>query len=147
MLVRELTVQYRTRPDLPAFDARRILSKPKDAADFLRPILENEPVEVFLVLCLTTKHRIVAYHEVSRGTIDSTRVHPREVFKIALLANSAAIVLGHNHPSGDPDPSLDDLDLTARLLQAGGLLGIPVLDHIVIGHDGRYYSFKEGARL
>ena len=98
------------------------------------------------MLCLSTKHRVIAYHEVSRGTLDSTLVHPREVFKAALLANAAAIVVSHNHPSGDPSPTIDDLEVTTRLVATGEVLGIPVLDHIVIG-DGRYFSFKECGRL
>lgn len=98
------------------------------------------------MLCLSTKHRVIAYHEVSRGTLDSTLVHPREVFKAALLANAAAIVVSHNHPSGDPSPTIDDLEVTTRLVAAGEVLGIAVLDHIVIG-DGRYFSFKEAGRV
>ena len=89
---------------------------------------------------------MIAFHEVSRGTLDTTLVHPREVFKAALLANSSAIILCHNHPSGDPCPSPDDVHLTRRLVDAGTLLGVDVLDHIIVG-DGRYYSFKEAGRL
>ena len=74
--------------------------------------------------------------------LDSTLVHPREVFKAAMLANAAAIVLAHNHPSGDPTPSPDDMALTRRLVDAGRLIGVDVLDHIVIG-DGRHVSFRE----
>ena len=90
--------------------------------------------------------RVIAYHEVSRGTLDATLVHPREVFKAALLANAAAIVLCHDHPSGEPTPSPDDLQLTRRLVEAGTLLGVDVLDHVIVG-DGRYYSFKESGCL
>jgi DNA repair protein RadC len=88
----------------------------------------------------------MAFHEVSRGTLDSTLVHPREVFKAALLANAAAIVVSHNHPSGDPSPTIDDLEVTTRLVAAGVILGVPLLDHIVVG-AGRYFSFKESGRL
>jgi DNA repair protein RadC len=109
-------------------------------------MLQDEPSEVFAILCVTTKYRVIAYHEVSRGTLDATLVHPREVFKVALLANAAAIILTHNHPSGDPSPSPDDVQLTRRLVDAGALLGVDVLDHIIIG-DGRYHSFKEAGRL
>ena len=89
---------------------------------------------------------MIAYHEVSRGTLDATLVHPREVFKAALLANAAAIVLCHNHPSGESTPSRDDLQLTRRLVEAGTLLGVEVLDHIIVG-DARYYSFKQSGCL
>jgi len=90
--------------------------------------------------------RVIAYHEVSRGTLDSVLVHPREVFKAALLANAAAIVATHVHPSGGPTPSPDDVAVTRRLAAAGEILGIPLLDHIIIG-DGRYYSHGERAAL
>jgi RadC-like JAB domain len=90
---------------------------------------------------------MLCYHEVSRGVLDASLVHPREIFKPAVLSNAAAIVIGHNHPSGDPTPSHDDLELTARLVKAGQLLGIEVLDHIIIGHDGRYCSLRELGQL
>ena len=146
--LRELTVRYSVRKD--SDDQPVVLGRtigiPSDAAAAFMAILRDEPSEVFAILCLTTKHRVIAYHEVSRGTLDATLVHPREVFKAALLANSAAIVISHNHPSGDSTPSVDDIDLTRRLAAAGELLGISLLDHIVIG-DGRYFSFKEAGRL
>ena len=146
--LRELTVRYSVRKDSgdqPLVVGRALGNAANTAAAFMA-LLQDEPAEVFGILCLTTKHRVIAYHEVSRGTLDSTLVHPREVFKAALLANAAAIVAGHNHPSGDQTPSPDDAELTRRLVAAGELLGVPVLDHVVIG-DGRYYSFKEAGRL
>ena len=105
-------------------------------------LLQDEPSEVFVILCLTTKDRVIAFHEVSRGTLDSVPAHPREVFTAAVLSHSAAIIACHNHPSGDPTPSPDDLAVTRRLAAAGEVLDIPLLDHIIVG-DGRYYSFKE----
>ena len=122
------------------------MNAPRESALALMTTLQDQPGEVFAILCLSTKHRVIAYHEVSRGTLDATLVHPREVFKAALLANAAAIILTHNHPSGDPSPSADDVQLTRRLVDAGALLGVDVLDHIIVG-DGRYYSFKEAGRL
>lgn len=113
----------------------------------LASIMEDEAVEVFGVLFLTTKQRLIGYHEISRGTIDSTIVHPRELFRSALLAHAANIVVGHNHPSGDPMPSPDDHALTRRIVHAGEILGVDVVDHIVIGHDGRYFSFKEAGAM
>jgi DNA repair protein RadC len=124
----------------------RVLTSPGDAASVLIELLQDEPEEVFAILCVTTKHRVIAYHEVSRGTLDSASAHPREVFKAAILANAAAIILAHNHPSGDPSPSGDDVQLTRRLIDAGEILGIQVLDHIIVG-DGRYVSFRELGRL
>lgn len=104
-------------------------------------LLAAEAVEVFGMICLTTTHRVIGYYEVSRGTLDSTAVHPREVFKAAMLANASSIVVGHNHPSGDPTPSPDDRVLTTRLQAAGELVGISVLDHIIVGCEQRYTSF------
>jgi DNA repair protein RadC len=148
MKLRELTVRYsvkKTDAGQPVI-VGRAMNSPRDSAAALMAVLQDQPTEVFAILCLTTKHRVIAYHEVSRGTLDSTLVHPREVFKAALLANAAAIIVSHNHPSGDPSPTLDDLEVTRRLVATGEVLGIPILDHVVIG-DGRYFSFKEGGRL
>ena len=142
--LRELTIRYSVKADATGqpLVIGRTLSTPAVSAAALMALLQDEPGEVFAILCLSTKHRVIAYHEVSRGTLDATLVHPREVFKAALLANAATIVLAHNHPSGDPAPSPDDMALTRRLIDAGRLLGVDVLDHIVIG-DGRYVSFRE----
>ena len=104
--------------------------------------VEEEAQEVFGVLILNAKNKIVAVHEVSRGTLNSSMVHPREVFKPAVLHNAAAIICFHNHPSGDPEPSREDIEITKRLVKAGEILGIDVFDHIVVG-DGRYVSLKE----
>jgi DNA repair protein RadC len=146
--LRELTVRYSVRKtDVgEPVVVGHSLKSPRDSAALLMRVLADEPTEVFAMLCLSTKHRIIAYHEVSRGTLDSTLVHPREVFKAALLANAAAIIVSHNHPSGDPSPTIDDVDVTKRLVAAGEIIGIPVLDHIVVG-DACYFSFKEADRL
>ncbi len=142
--LRELTIRYAVKADqagLPVLVSEP-LTTPQVAADLLLRLLSDEATEVFAIVLLSTRHHVVAYHEVSRGTLNSTLVHPREVFKAALLANAAALVLAHVHPSGDPTPSPDDIELTRRLKAAGTLLGIEVLDHIVVGH-GRYASFRE----
>jgi len=104
--------------------------------------VEEEAQEVFGVLILNTKHKIVAVHEVSRGALNTSIVHPREVFKPAVLHNAAAIICFHNHPSGDPEPSKDDIETTKRLIEAGKIMGIEILDHIIVGDD-RYVSLKE----
>jgi DNA repair protein RadC len=148
MRLRELTIRYAVKKSgdgLPVAVARRVTCA-KDCAEACCALLQDQASEVFGILCLSTKRQIIAYHEVSRGALDSTLVHPREVFKAALLANASAIILMHNHPSGDPTPSADDLALTARLVSAGSVLGIDVLDHIVIG-DGRWTSLVELGRL
>ena len=142
--LRELTIRYSVKADTTGQPVLigQTLSTPAASAVALAALLQDEPGEVFAILCLSTKHRVIAYHEVSRGTLDATLVHPREVFKAALLANAAAIIVTHNHPSGDPSPSPDDMALTRRLVDSGKLIGVDVLDHIVIG-DGRYVSFRE----
>ena len=141
MRVRELTVAYRSRPD-PAISPFRTLATPRDTAEFLIQLLGYEASEVFGIVCLDTKHHFIAWHEVARGSLDTCIVQPREVFKGALLANAACIAGAHNHPSGDPTPSPDDHELTRRLAAAGLVLGVPFVDHVIVG-DGRYFSFKE----
>ncbi len=93
-------------------------------------------------MLLDTKHRVLRTTVVSIGTLDSSIVHPREVFREATLAGAAALVLFHNHPSGDPHPSDEDEKLTERLVAAGALMGIHVIDHLILA-DARYYSFSE----
>ena len=146
--LRELTVRYTVKRD---GDGQPVIlgqarPTPRDSAAILSPLLQHEPSEVFAILCLSTKRHVIAYHEVSRGTLDGTLVHPREVFKAAILANAAAIIVAHVHPSGDPTPSPDDIHLTRQLVAAGCLLGIEILDHIIVG-DGRYVSFRETGHL
>ncbi len=147
MYVRELVVSYRRRSGVEARAPSRLVATPREAAEVLASILGNEAVEVFGILCLNTRHQLIAYHQISCGVLDQTLASPREIFQVALLANASGIVLGHNHPSGDPSPSGDDLALTERLVQAGKVMGISVLDHIIVGHDGRYASLKELGRI
>ena len=141
--LRELTYAYRikTAPDGRPFCLGPALTRPSSVAAVLGRLLGHEAIEVCGVLCLTTRRRVICWHEVSRGSLDTTAVHPREIFKAAIVANAAAIVLGHNHPSGDPEPSFADLAVTARLVAAGGLLGVSVLDHIILGHS-TYVSLR-----
>ena len=122
--------------------ARLQVTSPRTVAEFLIPQYGARAVEQFGVVLLDTKHRVLRTTVLSIGTLDASIVHPREVFREALAAGAAAIVLFHNHPSGDPEPSRDDVVLTERLLAAGMLMGIDVLDHIVLG-DARYCSFRE----
>ena len=103
-------------------------------------------VVAFVVLLLDHKNRVTGIDVVSIGSLSASLVHPREVFKAAVLANAAAILVLHNHPSGDPKPSEEDVKITARLAEAGGILGIPLLDHVVVAADG-YTSFAEMGNL
>lgn len=108
--------------------------------------LMNETKEVFLTLHLDGKNRIIAVDMVSIGSLNQSIVHPREVFKSACLSNAAAVILIHQHPTGDPTPSREDIAITNRLKEAGELMGIKVLDHIIVG-EGSYHSFVEQNRL
>lgn len=102
--------------------------------------------ESLVVLCVDTKNRITAMNVASVGILNGSMVHPREVFKPAILANAAAIILVHNHPSGDPAPSPEDRKVTQNILEAGKIMNIALLDHIVIG-ERNYYSFKDNGLI
>jgi DNA repair protein RadC len=140
--VRELRIVYSsTKPAGPLPQVGR----PADAAALISDRLAQEPVEVCLLLLLNTKHRVIGVHELGRGTLDSCTVHPRDVFKAALLANAAAVIVAHNHPSGDPTPSPDDIALCSRLRTAGAVIGVDLIDFVILG-DGQCYSFNEAGR-
>jgi DNA repair protein RadC len=126
--------------------ARPQLNTPRQLASYLLPQHGSSPVEQFGIVLLDTKHRLLQIKLISTGSMDSTVAHPREVFREAIAGRAAAIVLFHNHPSGDPRPSADDLALTARLSEAGHVVGIDVLDHLILA-DQRYYSFTEAGQL
>jgi DNA repair protein RadC len=110
--------------------------------DFMRPFAEQEAAESFWALALDTQHQCVAPYTITRGLLNCSLVHPREVFRAMIAANAASVILCHNHPSGDPTPSADDRKVTSQLVSAGRLLDIPVHDHVVMG-DGKYVSFAE----
>jgi DNA repair protein RadC len=137
--VKEVEVKYKPYIRLP--EAAR-LHNSKDIYAMFRDGLLSERVEIFQVIHLNSKNQIMAIELVSRGSLSSSVVHPREVFSTAIRLQAAAVLLLHNHPSGDPAPSREDRDVTIRLLQAGGILGIRVLDHIVVGEND-YYSFAD----
>ncbi len=125
--------------------AEEIIKSPATAAEVLMPRLRYLQQEKFCIVLLNTKNMVIAVEEVTTGGLNSSLVHPREVFKRAIRRSSAAIILAHNHPSGDPNPSREDIRVTRRLIEVGDLVGIKVLDHIIIG-DGRFLSLKqEGA--
>jgi DNA repair protein RadC len=118
------------------------LASPGEAARYLLPRYSSRPVETFGLLALDARHRLRREAVVSVGCLTASLVHPREVFQEAVVSRAATLVLFHNHPSGDPEPSAEDLSLTRRLAAAGSLMGIEVLDHLVLG-AGRYVSLKE----
>jgi DNA repair protein RadC len=119
---------------------------PRDVYELCAPALLDARQEEFRVLLLNTQHAVLRELVVTRGTLDASVVHPREVFRAAIVESAAAVILVHNHPSGDPTPSREDREVTDQMVEAGRLIGIPVLDHIVIG-DGRYVSFVESGLL
>jgi len=121
---------------------KKVISSPMDAYRILNEYIGDADREHFVVMFLDTRNTARGIHTASIGSLNASCVHPRETFKTAILANAAAVILCHNHPSGDPDPSPEDLTLTTRLVEAGALLGIAVLDHIILG-DERFISLKE----
>jgi DNA repair protein RadC len=122
---------------------RPVVVQPQDAVHVFTNYLSGKDRECFAVLMLDTRSRYIGLNTVSVGTIDSALVNPREVFKAAILTNAASILVCHNHPSGDPEPSPQDRMVTHRLMEAGKVLGIEVLDHLVIGERGSYRSLKQ----
>lgn len=122
------------------------LSCPQDAANYLMPRLRYAAKEQFIVILLNGKNKIIGTEVVSEGSLNSSVVHPREVYAPALLQHAASIMIAHNHPSGDPNPSDEDKETTRVLKRSGKVMGIPLIDHIIIG-DGSYYSFLENEAL
>jgi len=128
---------------LAAFSlSRAVIKSPQDVANLLMDEMRYLDREYFCTISLNTKNRVLGIDNVSIGSLNSSLVHPREVFKNPIRRSAAAIILVHNHPSGDPEPSREDIQVTRRLVEAGQLLGIEVLDHLIIG-DGSFISLKE----
>ena len=122
------------------------ITSPEDCVGLLMPLLRYETHEKFVLIILNAKNKVISIRKISEGSLSSSVVHPREVFREAIINHAAAIICAHNHPSGDPAPSKEDKDLTNSLAGTGTIIGIPVLDHLVIG-DSSYYSFKEHSYL
>jgi DNA repair protein RadC len=126
--------------------ARLQLRTPRDAAAYLLPSFGARPVEHFGIVLLDARHRVLRTSIITTGTLNTTIVQPRDVYREAVLGGASAVVAFHNHPSGDPSPSPDDGELTRRLAAAGTLMGIDLVDHLVLG-DARYCSFRELGQL
>lgn len=118
------------------------LNSPWQVAEFLMEEMRYYPKEYFKVILLNTKNQIISIEDISVGSLNSSIVHPREIFNLPVKKSAASVILIHNHPSGDPTPSREDMEVTRRLVEAGKILGISVLDHIIVG-EKRYISFKE----
>ncbi len=128
------------------YSENRITCTPKVVADYFMEMLRHEKNEKFIEVILDTKCRMMEFKIISEGSLTSSIVHPREVFKYAIQKSAHSIIVLHNHPSGDPTPSRDDISITKRLKETGDVVGIPLLDHIIIG-DVSYFSLKEESYL
>lgn len=129
-------------------DTKKV-SGPRDGADIIKTVLNTDelPNEHFIMLSLSSKNEVIGFHTIFVGTLNASIVHPREIFQQALLNNAASIIVAHNHPSGDPTPSQEDIQVTRRLVEAGKILGIELLDHLILGHGDKFVSLKEKGYL
>jgi DNA repair protein RadC len=129
------------KEEVEYYSSKKVQS-PKDLEEVVRKFIGDADREIFLSVNLSSANTINSIHVISIGSLNQSLVHPRECFKAALLCNAEAVVFAHNHPSGEVIPSLEDKQITTVLKQAGQLLGIRVLDHVIVG-DGKYFSFQE----
>ncbi|VVB94021.1 RadC-like JAB domain protein [uncultured archaeon] len=127
-------------------EAKPKINSPEDVYRLIYPWMREQKKECFIELCLDTKNQVIKEETVSIGSLNANIVHPREVFKTALAESAAHIIVAHNHPSGDPTPSREDIEITKKLIEAGNIIGITVLDHVIIG-DGRHFSMKEAGHI
>lgn len=130
------------------YDMEKIVRSPEDAVDIINEVMDfqNLPNEHFVIFTLSTKNEVIGIHTVHVGSVNASIVHPREVFQRAILNNASSIILFHNHPSGNPSPSQEDIQVTRRLVEGGKMLGIDVLDHLIVGY-GKFVSLKEKGYL
>jgi DNA repair protein RadC len=126
---------------VPCYDQQ--IRSSADASRLLHTYLADVDREYFVIILLNQKNRVLGVSTISIGSLTASIVHPREVFKGAILSNAASIICGHNHPSADCQPSREDRAITTKLVEAGKLLGISVLDHVIIGGEGKYFSFAD----
>jgi DNA repair protein RadC len=127
------------------YDIDKTINNPIAARNLFIEVaeLDKRTEEVFVMATIDVRNKVTGLFEVSTGTLNSSLVTPREVFKRAILQNAAGIVLGHNHPSGNIDASSDDINITKKLVKSGKILGVNVVDHIIVGNEGNYSSMKE----
>lgn len=122
------------------------INSPEDVYRMLYPGMRETKREMFIELCLDTKNQVIKQETISIGSLNANIVHPREVFKTAIRESAAHIIVSHNHPSGDPTPSREDIEITKKLVETGKIMSIDVLDHVIIG-DGRHFSMKEAGHI
>lgn len=125
------------------YEIEDVVFSPAKVAFIAREFIGNSDREHCIVLCLDSKNKINSINTLSIGSLNSSIVNPREVFKTAILSNAASVILAHNHPSGDPTPSNDDISMTQRLAEAGAILGIDVIDHVIVGDGSNFVSLKK----
>jgi DNA repair protein RadC len=126
----------------PKWFANKKITSPQDIAEIFIPILRDDNKEKFIVVCLSSANKIIKHETISIGNLNSSVVHPREVFKVAIDNSSASIILIHNHPSGNPEPSNEDIRITKKIVETGKIMEIPVFDHLIIAGE-TYTSFVE----
>jgi len=126
----------------PKWFANKKITSPQDVAEIFIPILRDDNKEKFIVVCLNSANKIIKHETISIGNLNSSIVHPREVFKVAIDNSSASIILIHNHPSGNPEPSNEDIRITKKIVETGKIMEIPVFDHLIIAGE-TYTSFVE----
>ena len=135
--VREIEYSYDKRPKISGMD---------DVVQVVKPMIADPNKEFFMALYLNTKNGVLKQEVISIGSLNANIVHPREIFKTACMISASSIIVAHNHPSGDPSPSREDIEITKKLSEAGKMMGIELLDHVIIGYD-RYYGFKESGLI
>lgn len=149
-------VQLQRDGSLVREGTREVISSPEIVADLVHKLIGESPQEHFVMLAVDARHKVIGIHEVARGTLTASLVHPRETLRTAILLNAAAYIVSHNHPSGEITPSAEDREATRRLSRAGELMGIALLDHVLVGGIDtaggttakvRFFSFKENGLL
>ena len=135
--IREIEYSYDKRPKISGMD---------DVIKAVKPMIADPNKEFFIALFLNTKNGIIKQEIISIGSLSANVVHPREVFRTACVVSASSIIVAHNHPSGDPAPSREDIEITKKLAEAGKMIGIELLDHVILGQD-RNYGFKESGML
>ena len=144
-MIREVTVQFK-----PLNTERIKVDNPASVSEFVQDKIGNDARESFILLCIGNKNEVVSYSVISIGTVTETIVHPREVFLPAIMTKASGIIVAHNHPSGVNLPSRQDIETTKRLVEAGKVIGIPLVDHIIVGFNhpaGSFYSMKENGYI
>jgi DNA repair protein RadC len=135
--VREIEYSYDKRPKINGMN---------DVVEAVKPMIADPNKEFFIALYLNTKNGMLKQEVVSIGSLNANIIHPREIFKTACMISASSIIVAHNHPSGDPSPSREDIEITIKLSEAGKMMGIELLDHVIIGY-GKNYGFKENGLM